>query len=116
MTDISVDLREISRGTYPAILSMGGLGPALKALARRSIVTATLDIAIDRRLPDPAEVGAYYIVEVGAYYIVAEALTSAAKHARASQMEVCAGSGDDNLDLSIRDDGIGAPSWAIDRA
>ena len=32
------DLRELSRGIHPAILSEGGLGPALKALARRSPV------------------------------------------------------------------------------
>jgi signal transduction histidine kinase len=99
LTDVSVDLQEISRGIHPAILSKGGLGPTLKTLARRSIVPVTLDLAIDRRLPDS--------VEVGAYYIVAEALTNAAKHARASQVEVCADSGDDNLHLSICDDGIG---------
>jgi PAS domain S-box-containing protein len=99
LTDVSADLQEISRGIHPAILSKGGLGPALKTLARRSIVPVALDLAIDRRLPDS--------VEVGAYYIVAEALTNAAKHARASQVEVCADFRDDNLYLSIRDDGIG---------
>jgi signal transduction histidine kinase len=50
-------------------------------------------------LPDP--------VEVGAYYIVAEALTNTAKHARASEVAVCAESKADSLHLSIRDDGIG---------
>ena len=99
LTEVSVELQEISRGIHPAILSKGGLGPTLKTLARRSIVPVTLDLAIDRRLPDS--------VEVGAYYIVAEALTNAAKHARASQVELCANSRDDNLYLSIRDDGIG---------
>jgi signal transduction histidine kinase len=99
LMDVSVDLQDISRGIHPAILSKGGLGPALKTLARRSMVPVTIDLAIDRRLPDS--------VEVGAYYIVAEALTNAAKHARATQVEVCADSGDDNLYLSIRDDGIG---------
>jgi signal transduction histidine kinase len=99
LTDVTVDLQEISRGIHPAVLPKGGLAPALKTLARRSVVPVTLDLAIDRRLPDP--------VVVGAYYIVAEALTNAAKHARASQVEVCADSSDDNLDLLIRDDGIG---------
>jgi signal transduction histidine kinase len=99
LTDVSVDLQEISRGIHPAILSKGGLGPALKTLARRSTVPVALDLAIDRRLPDS--------VEVGAYYVVAEGLTNAAKHARASQVEVCARSGDDDLYLSIRDDGVG---------
>jgi signal transduction histidine kinase len=99
LTDVSVDLQEISRGIHPAILSKGGLGPALKTLARRSTVPVALDLAIDRSLPDS--------VEVGAYYVVAEGLTNAAKHARASQVEVCARSGDDDLYLSIRDDGVG---------
>jgi signal transduction histidine kinase len=104
LTDVSVDLQEISRGIHPAILSKGGLGPALKTLARRCTVPVTIDPAIDRRLPDS--------VEVGAYYIVAEALTNAAKHARATQVEVCADSTDDNLYLSIRDDGIGGADMA----
>jgi PAS domain S-box-containing protein len=110
LNDVSADLREISRGIHPAILSKGGLGPALNTLARRSTVPVALDLeldldlAIDQRLPDA--------VEVGAYYIVAEALTNAAKHARASQVEVCAGFGDDNLNLSIRDDGIGGADVA----
>jgi signal transduction histidine kinase len=104
LTDVSVDLQEISRGIHPAILSKGGLGPALKTLARRCTVPVNLDLAIDGHLPDS--------IEVGAYYIVAEALTNAAKHARASQVEVCAESRDDNLYLSIRDDGIGGAEFA----
>jgi PAS domain S-box-containing protein len=104
LTDVSTDLQEISRGIHPAILSKGGLGPALKTLARRCLVTASLDLKIDRSLPDS--------VEVGAYYIVAEALTNTAKHSRASQVEVCAESKDGNLCLSIRDDGIGGAEFA----
>jgi PAS domain S-box-containing protein len=99
LTGVASDLQEISRGIHPAILTQGGLGPALKTLARRCTVPVALDLAINRRLPDA--------VEVGAYYIVAEALTNAAKHARASQVAVCAHAEDDHLDLSIRDDGIG---------
>jgi signal transduction histidine kinase len=99
LMDVTVELQEISRGIHPAILAKGGLGPALKTLARRSMVPVTLDLAIDRRLPDP--------VEIGTYYIVAEALTNTAKHAGASHVEVCAIARDDTLDLSIRDDGIG---------
>jgi PAS domain S-box-containing protein len=99
LTDISTDLQEISRGIHPAILSKGGLGPALKTLARRCPVAVSLDLKIDRHLPDS--------IEVGAYYIVAEALTNTAKHSRASQVEVCAEAKDDALYLSIRDDGIG---------
>jgi signal transduction histidine kinase len=36
LTGAQDDLREISRGIHPAILSEGGLGPALKSLTRRA--------------------------------------------------------------------------------
>jgi len=38
LTGALEELRELSRGIHPAILSEGGLGPALKALARRCVV------------------------------------------------------------------------------
>jgi signal transduction histidine kinase len=104
LAGVSEDLHEISRGIHPAILSKGGLGPALKTLARRSTVPVELDLAVDRRLPESAE--------VAAYYIVAEALTNAAKHARASQVTLSVGVDDANLQLSIRDDGIGGADAA----
>jgi signal transduction histidine kinase len=53
------DLREISRGIHPAILAEGGLGPALKTLARRSAIPVDLDVRVDGRLPDRVEVAAY---------------------------------------------------------
>jgi signal transduction histidine kinase len=96
---VSAEVQEISRGLHPAILSRGGLGPALKTLARRSAVLVELDVEVDQRLPDA--------VEVGAYYVVAEALTNAAKHARASVVEVYAQAADTNIHLVIRDGGIG---------
>jgi signal transduction histidine kinase len=99
LAGVSQDLQEISRGIHPAILSKGGLGPALKSVARRSAVPVELDVTVDRRLPESAE--------VAAYYVVAEALTNAAKHAQASEVFVCVRAEGANLRLSIRDDGIG---------
>jgi signal transduction histidine kinase len=99
LAGVSKDLQEISRGIHPAILSKGGLGPALKALARRSAVPVQLDLAVDPGLPQSAE--------VAAYYVVAEALTNTAKHARASVVNVRVEAEDANLHLCIRDDGIG---------
>jgi signal transduction histidine kinase len=93
------DLREISRGIHPALLARGGLGPVLKALARRSPLPVELDINLDGRLPDH--------VEVAAYYVVAEAFTNAAKHARATAIWVAADVVDGRLRLTVRDDGIG---------
>ena len=99
LTGVSTDLQEISRGIHPAILSRGGLGPALKTLARRSSVPVALRLSVDERLPDS--------VEVAAYYVVAESLTNAAKHAQASEVNVTVETDGNQIRLSIRDDGIG---------
>jgi PAS domain S-box-containing protein len=100
---VSKEVQEISRGIHPAILS-NGLGPALKVLARRSPVPAELQVSVDRRLPDSAE--------VAAYFIVAEALTNASKHARASHVNVRVEIRSGDLHLAIRDDGIGGADTA----
>jgi signal transduction histidine kinase len=102
LAEVSLELQEISRGIHPAILSRGGLAPALRTLARRCTVPVDLVLHVDQRLPDT--------VEVGAYYVVAEALTNAAKYARASVVEVCAQATNSHLQLEIRDDGIGLKS------
>ena len=99
LTDVFQELQEISRGIHPAILSTGGLRAAFKTLARRSPVPVDLDVTIEQRLPES--------VEVAAYYVVAEALTNAAKHARASEVKVAARVTDTSLDLLVADDGIG---------
>jgi signal transduction histidine kinase len=44
---------------------------------------------------------------VGAYYVVSEMLTNAAKHARASVVEVDAETSDGTLRVCVRDDGVG---------
>lgn len=93
------ELREIARGIHPAILSEGGLGPALRALARRSAIPVELDVRVESRLAPP--------VEVAAYYTVAEALANATKHARASVVRVEAAVRGDRLHVSVRDDGVG---------
>jgi signal transduction histidine kinase len=99
LTGALEELRELSRGIHPAILSEGGLGPALKALARRSAVPVELDVDVQGRLPEP--------VEVAAYYVVSEALANAAKYAHASVAQVEALARDGLLHLSVRDDGVG---------
>jgi PAS domain S-box-containing protein len=93
------ELRELSRGIHPSILTEGGLSPALKALGRRSPVRVKLDLAFEQRLPDH--------VEVASYYTVSEALTNASKHANATRVWVSLRVEDDELLLSIGDDGVG---------
>ena len=93
------ELQEISRGIHPAILSRGGLGPALSALARRSSVPVEMHVDCEGRMPEP--------VEVAAYYVVSEALANAAKHSEASALRVDVGRENGFIQLSIEDDGVG---------
>jgi signal transduction histidine kinase/putative methionine-R-sulfoxide reductase with GAF domain len=99
LKDASDELREISRGIHPAILTEAGLGPALRALARRSPVPADVDVRLDQRLPDT--------IEAAAYYIASEALTNVAKHARATVVHLTAAHRGEILTLEVRDDGVG---------
>jgi PAS domain S-box-containing protein len=93
------EMREIARGIHPRILSSGGLGPALKTLARRSPIPATVEMHTGDRLPDS--------VEVTAYYVASEALTNAVKHAQASEVRITVDVDDGWIVLTIGDDGVG---------
>jgi signal transduction histidine kinase len=96
---VTEDIREISRGLHPALLSHAGLAPALRSLARRSPVPVELDLSIDRRLPQS--------MEVATYFAVSETLANAAKHADASLARVSVWIEDDRLRAVIADDGRG---------
>jgi signal transduction histidine kinase len=93
------ELREIARGIHPAILSEGGLGPALRTLARRVPIPVEVDIRTDTRPTDR--------IEVAAYYVASEALTNTTKHAHASTAHITVEQRDTQLHLSISDDGNG---------
>jgi len=99
LADAVAELQELSRGIHPAVLSEGGLGPALRTLARRSAVPVDLDVTANARCPEP--------VEVAAYYVASEALANAMKHAQASRIEMSLATRDGSLLLSVRDDGVG---------
>ncbi len=99
------ELRDLSRGIHPALLTEGGLGPALRAMTRRSPIPVQLDLRLEERLADR--------VEISAYYIVAEALTNAAKHSRASAvtLSVERNSADGVLRVEVTDDGVGGADF-----
>jgi signal transduction histidine kinase len=99
LMDVLRDVREITRGVHPVILSERGLEPAVKGLARRSPVPVDLTVRVAGRLPDH--------VELGAYYIVSEALANVAKHANANVVMISVEAGPGGLSLSVRDDGVG---------
>jgi signal transduction histidine kinase len=99
LTEVIGELREVSRGLHPAILERGGLGPALRTLARRATTPVELSADLDGRLPEQ--------VEVTVYYVVSEALTNTAKHAHASVVHVDVRVDDGVARLQVRDDGEG---------
>jgi signal transduction histidine kinase len=96
---VSDELREVSRGIHPTILSEAGLGPALRALARRSLGPAAVEVRVDSRLSDD--------IEAAAYYVASEAFVNVAKHAQAKVVELWATVEDGSLRLRVCDDGVG---------
>ena len=93
------ELRELTQGIHPTILTERGLPTALDELCRRAALPAQLQLDLDRRLPDR--------VESAAYFVVSEALTNAAKHSHASEVRVTAGCSGEVLIVEVADDGIG---------
>jgi signal transduction histidine kinase len=103
------ELRDLVRGTAPAILSDRGLVAALAAVAGGCPVPASVDsdLAPGERLP-PA-------VERAAYFVVAESLTNAAKHSGASRCDVRLRREAGELVVEIRDDGAGGATIVAGR-
>jgi PAS domain S-box-containing protein len=93
------ELRELASGLHPSVLSERGLVAALEALALRAPLPVELQAVPDRRLPEP--------VEAAAYYVVAEALANVHKHAGADRVVVRASAGDHVLVVEVADNGIG---------
>ncbi len=93
------EIRELVRGLHPRLLSDQGLGPAIRALAERSLVPVELTELPEERL-GPA-------VEAAIYYVVAEALANAAKHAQASFVTVRVATEGEWIVVEVTDDGRG---------
>jgi signal transduction histidine kinase len=93
------ELRDLSRGIYPAILTDRGLGPALSSIAARNPVEVALDVDLQDRLPAATE--------AAAYFVTVEALTNVAKHSGAANARVRIGRRADILRVEIADDGDG---------
>ena len=99
LDEVLGELRELAHGIHPAVLSQGGLGPALKSLARRAPVPVEVNLQAPERPPER--------IEVAVYYIVAEALTNIAKHAQAAAAVVNVRAIDGVVRVSVSDDGVG---------
>jgi signal transduction histidine kinase len=99
------ELRDLSHGIHPAILTEDGLGSAVREVTDRSPIPVQLHQGVDERLPDQ--------IEISAYYIVVEALTNAAKHSGASAITVTVDRDRAHgaLRLQIADNGVGGAEF-----
>ncbi|MBO3663569.1 sensor histidine kinase [Microbacterium stercoris] len=94
------ELRQLARGIHASVLDDRGLDAALSALASRSHVPVRLDVRIDGRCSRDAE--------AAVYFALAESLTNAAKHSRATECRVTVRRREDGtLWARVEDDGIG---------
>jgi PAS domain S-box-containing protein len=94
------ELRDLARGLHPAVLSDHGLEHALRALCGRAGVPVELELELPvERLPRA--------VEAAAYFAAAEALTNVDRYADASEAQVCVAVAGGQLEVTVRDDGVG---------
>ncbi|GAA1700985.1 histidine kinase [Microbacterium sediminicola] len=94
------ELRQLARGIHTAVLDDRGLDAALSALAARSPVPVQLDVRTTQRCSRTAE--------TAAYFVIAEALTNAAKHARATECRVLIREREGaTLWVRVEDNGVG---------
>lgn len=99
------ELRQLARGIHASVLDDRGLDAALSALVNRSHIPVALDVRIE-----PGVTGAGSTcrdAEAAVYFAVAESLTNAAKHSRASECRVVVRSRPGELWARVEDNGVG---------
>ncbi|MCZ7587956.1 MAG: PAS domain S-box protein [Gaiella sp.] len=100
LTTAHEELRELARGLHPQILSLQGLGAAVRALANRAPIAVTVITVDDAQRWHP-------LVESAAYFVVAESITNTLKYARATSATVRVAPREHVLVVEVSDDGCG---------
>lgn len=96
------ELRQLARGIHASVLDDRGLDAALSALAGRSHIPVSLDVRME------GLAGRSRDAEAAVYFAIAESLTNAAKHSRASECRVIVrGRADNTIWARVEDNGIG---------
>jgi signal transduction histidine kinase len=93
------ELRELTHGINPPLLTERGLAAALEELCRQAALPTRLEVALDER-PSTQ-------VETAVYFLSSEALANAAKHSHATEVSVSVSRDADRLVVEVTDDGIG---------
>jgi signal transduction histidine kinase len=102
--DMFRTVRNLALGLRPSMLDDFGLQAALEWQTRDFIGRYAIDVAltIDRDfdgLPDKYRTCVYRVVQ--------EAMTNCVRHANAKRIQIAISASDGQLDLSVRDDGVG---------
>ncbi|WP_440533665.1 PAS domain S-box protein [Variovorax sp. YR566] len=98
----------------PSILDHQGLWAALEWQAHEFVQAAELeldwrfDVPLGVELPEPAAIAVFRIFQ--------EMLSNVGRHARARSLEIRIGVEQEQLSISVRDDGVGAPAQAFEAA
>lgn len=95
------ELRALSRGIAPPVLTDRGLVSALEAASGRSPVPVSMRVSEAARSRFPAE------AEQAAYFAGLESLTNVAKHSKATACELALDLAEGGLLLTIQDNGVG---------
>ena len=96
------ELRELTHGILPPLLTERGLPAALEELARGAALATHLHVNVEGRLSDR--------VESAAYFVVSEALANAVKHSHGNEVRITAVLDEGMLSVDVVDDGIGGAS------
>jgi signal transduction histidine kinase len=96
------ELRELSHGTHPSVLTELGLAGAIASVAARSTIPVTLF-----ELPSAP---CSEVAEATVYFAVSEGIANAMKHSRADAIEVRITATAETLAVEIADDGVGGAS------
>jgi signal transduction histidine kinase len=99
------EIRDLTRGLHPPVLTDRGLDAALSAIAARAPIPVSVDV---QTTPRPS-----ITVEAIAYFVVTEALTNVVKHAAATRATVTIRRTEDILLIAVGDDGRGGANPAV---
>ena len=93
------ELRALAHGNHPPLLTERGLAAVIAEMAARSALPIKLAGMPAHRLPPSAE--------ASVYYVIAEAVTNAQKHARASMIRLSVRTRGATVVVEVADDGAG---------
>jgi PAS domain S-box-containing protein len=101
---VQEQVHDISLNLRPSMLDDLGLEPALRWLVKRQAALAGLQAEVR---VDPLEQRLDPMIETECFRVAQEALTNVVKHAKAHTVNVELSQNEEQLHLSVRDDGVG---------